>query len=436
MGKLLLACLTFCAAVSALSRPWIGVTSYYLLAILGPQYIWWWNFQGFRVSLIVALSVIAGVGWQYLKGSYNTNFIFNKQSLWMVILWLCIINSYFMGPYVSMVSSAGLGPAELLSITNIMFLFYFISTLEMNEIRKLRYLVIVFVVSTIYLIYWANNQYFSQNWSQFNMGRLMGPASLDGGSIYRDENVFAMLFVCGSPFIYYLGWELKKNWLRWGLWLTIPLGWHAIFLTGSRGGLVGIGAIILSIVLLSQRKLLVLPLVIIFLLFYQWQAGDVMHKRSGNIVNIEGESSASNRVTAWKGGLRMILNHPISGVGLGSFATALPAFIESTPRVAHNTLVQFTAESGVGAGLAYLFLVLLFFKQSIYIRRCTHFTGMNEQDKQIALYNNANTSSFAGLSICGLFLSLNINETFFVLLLFNNGLYQICFKRNQFSEKL
>jgi hypothetical protein len=46
MGKVLLAILIFSAGGMALVRPWIGINSYYLLAILGPQYIWWWNFQG------------------------------------------------------------------------------------------------------------------------------------------------------------------------------------------------------------------------------------------------------------------------------------------------------------------------------------------------------------------------------------------------------
>ncbi len=56
-------------------------------------------------------------------------------------------------------------------------------------------------------------------------------------------------------------------------------------------------------------------------------------------------------LTAWEGGLRMVMSHPLTGVGLSSFITALPDYIESRHMVAHNTLVQFAAESGVGAGL-------------------------------------------------------------------------------------
>lgn len=433
---MLLFVLIFSVGILALLRPWIGINSYYLLAILGPQYIWWWNFQGLRVSFIIALTAIAGVSLHLLKKDhYDFSFILNKHNAWVLLLWISIVFSYLFGPYVRKFSAEGLRPEQLFYITNTIFLFYFIGTLELNNTRKLRYLVMIFVASTIYLTYWANDQYLSQNWDQFNMGRLMGPMSIDGGAIYRDENGFAMLFVCGLPFVYSLGKEFHKKWLRWGLWATIPLGWHAIFLTGSRGGLVALCAVLISTLIFSNRKILVMPLIVVFLIFYQWQAGDVMTERSDQIVNFEGEGSAEMRLAAWKGGVSMITDHPLIGVGLGSFITALPEYYDTSPRVAHNTFLQFTAESGVGAGLAYIVVIILFFKNSIYIRRwCSNDDINNEETKRIDIYNNASTASFFGLFVCGLFLSLNTYEIFFVLLLFNNSLYQICLKKQNLSS--
>jgi len=437
VGELFLIALIFSTGMASLVRPWIGICAYYLLAILGPQYIWWWNFEGLRVSLIVALCTLGGIGLQILKQTYDFSFFFTKQNLWLGFLWLCITCSYFFGPYVPFFASSGLGPDQLFSITNTIFLFYFCAVLEMNETRKLHYLVIVFVVSIIYLTYWANNQYFSQNWAQFNAGRLMGPQDIRGGGIYGDENAFAMLFVTGSSFIYYLGWKINKKWLRWGLWAVIPLSWHAIFLTGSRGGLVGLVVVVLCVLLLSNRKLFALPMLLFFVGFYQWQGGDTMTERSQIIVNYGEDNSAGDRLTAWAGGLRMIVDRPLVGVGLGSFITALPAYYESRPMVAHNTFIQFAAESGVGAGLAYIMVVSLFYIHSKRIRRWCRRFSEDEELQRIDLYNKASTVSFTGLIVCSLFLSLNIYELFFVLLLFNNALYQICIsKLNLKAENL
>lgn len=419
-----------------LSKPWIGVNAYYLLAILGPQYIWWWYFEDFRVSLIIASSSALSVLLHLSrKDYYDSRFVFNRQNLVLLCLWGTIVISYLFGPYVPLHEFAGLSPSQIFSITNSMFLFYFIASLELNKIYKLRWLVIIFSLSTAYMIYWANSQYFLQNWAQFNLGRLMGPSSIDGGAVYRDENVFSVLFVTGLPFIYYLGWQVKQAWFRYSLWLFIPLGWHAVFLTGSRGGLVGICVTITVAMLLSRRKALIIPLFVVFLLFYQWQAGDVMHDRSSQIVNIEGESSANDRLTAWRGGLNMVLNYPFTGVGLGSFVTALPDYIESRNMVAHNTFVQFTAESGIGAGMSYICLIVLFYLHSGKIHSWCRNSNKTKEIRAIDLYNRANTSSFSGLLVCSFFLSLTIFEIFFVLLVLNNSMYQVCLKYDHNGEE-
>lgn len=408
-----------------LTRPWVGVNAYYLLAILGPQYIWWWNFEGLRVSFIVAVTTILGVCFQLMLGkAYNFNFLFNKQNVLLALLWLCIFCSYYFGRYVSHFASGGMGPTELFSLTNIIFLFYFIASVELNEISRLRFLLLVIIFSTGYLTFWANMQYFSGNWEAFNAGRLMGPISIDGGSIYRDENGFAMLFVTGAPFLYYYGHEVRNKWLRWCIWALIPLAWHAIFLTGSRGGLVGVGATLLSVLLNSKRKILAIPLLVSFLVFYQWQAGPTMSERSGAVVDYK-EESAGMRIAAWKGGMLMLLDQPFFGVGLGSFITALPDYYPTEPRVAHNTFVQYAAESGIGAGLAYIAIIMTFFKQSVSIRRRCESDFNKDEMKTIDIYNNACTTSFVGLTVCSLFLSLNVYEIFFVLLLCNNALYHI-----------
>lgn len=422
---MLLLVILIIAGISAIIRPWVGIASYYLLAILGPQYIWWWNFEGLRTSFVVAITSITGVTLGLLNKRYDLGFLLNSQNLWLALLWFCIVCSYFFGPYVDSYSSAGRRPDELFAITNTIFFFYFLSCLEINDIGKVRCLIIVFVVSAVYLAYWANQQYFTENWSQFQMGRLMGPRSIDGGSIYRDENVFSVVFVTGVPFIYCLGLELQRKWQKILLWSAIPLCWHAIFLTGSRGGLLGVGVVILFTILCSNRKFLALPLLLLFVLFYQWQAGDAMKERSATITNYEGEGSAEQRITAWKGGMGMIAEHPLTGVGLGSFITALPSFADTSPRVAHNTFIQFTAESGIGAGIAYLMVIVCFYLKSRKIYIWCRDNNEDPKSIQMSRYNNACTTSFAGLIVCSVFLSLNTQELLFVLIIMNNALFQV-----------
>jgi O-antigen ligase len=426
MGKIILLSVIVCVTSTAVLRPWIGIVSYYLLALLGPQYIWWWSFEGLRVSFWVALFTLAGVSFKVLKGDVDYRFLKTPLNAWLLVLWISIVISYYFGPFVNLYVGKGLGPEKIFSITNNIFLFYFCSVLVLNNLKVLQYLGFIFVGITAYMIYWANNQYLSQNWAQFNMGRLMGPYSIDGGSLYSDENVFAMLFVTGIPFLYFLSFQLQVRWQRYLLWGLIPLGWHAVFLTGSRGGLLGVGLITLLPVLKSKRKLLLVPLLVAFWAAYQWQAGDTMKQRSELISKYQGEGSAEMRIAAWKGGAAMIMSHPLTGVGLGSFVTALPRFYDTNPRVAHNTLVQFTAESGLGAGVAYLMILWHFLRATGRVEMWCRSNEQIPEGKLVRALNNASSVSFAGLVMCSLFLSLNIYEVFFFLLIFNNTLDRYC----------
>ena len=430
MGSLVIVSTAYVIAAAAFIKPWIGVCGYYLLALLGPQFVWWWLFGDFRATYIIAIGSLSGVLVNlFLKNEYDYSYLFNAKNLWALLLWVSIIFSYYFGAYRD--GSFDPWSEQVFSVGNVIFVFYFCSSIEINRMYKLRFLFFVFIVSVVYLIFWANNQYFSQNWSGFRAGRLMGPIAIDGGSIYNDENTFAMLFVTGFPFIYYLGYSFGNFWKRSIVWAVIPFCWHAIFLTGSRGGLLGIGITICSILYFSSRKFLIIFLLLIFFLFYQLQAGSVMEHRSSAIINIDGERSAGDRLIAWRGGAKMILAHPVTGVGVGKFSAALPNYIEIRNMVAHNTFIQFTAESGVLAGVSYIMLIISFLRDSFFIRSWCLNNYSNEDMTKISIYNNAATSSFLGLIVCSLFLSLNTYEVFFFLLLFNNCLKQTCLKQGR-----
>lgn len=402
--------------------PYIGVTAYYIMAILGPQYIWWWAFDGLRVSLYIAIATICGVIFKIFNNKVDYSFLTTPMNFWMLVLWLTLNISYFFGPYVPVFDFPSLSPSKIHSITNNIFLFYFLSVLSVNRLIYSIYLSISFFVITVFMTYWANMQYFNQNWDQFNYGRLLGPRSVDGSSMYYDENALALLFVTGIPFIFYIALNIKNKLIKLLILSVIPFSAHAIFLTGSRGALLSLAVILIFISIKMKYKIFKILLPIMFIVFYQWQGGDIMHERSKTIVDHGGEGSAEGRIEAWKGGFEMVKSFPITGVGLGTFVTALPDFYPTNPRVAHNTLVQYSGESGALAGLSYVLIIFIFFKNSYRTSLLNNKILDQEIRFKLDSINNANTASFLGLTICSMFLSLALYEIFFFLLLINNNL--------------
>lgn len=419
MGQLLLYALLAGTSVAAIARPWIGVVAGYVFVVLGPQHIWWWNFQGIRPFFIVTIPTMIGLALWISQGKIDFSVLKTKFNLGLAVFWLFVNLSYIFGPYVN----AGPGPqfhspADILDRVNKMYIFYFIAVLCIRDKKQFKYLSMVMIFSITYLIYWANDQYLSGLWR----GRLGGPRSLTGGH-YTDENGFAMLFVMGIPFLLYLGYYFKNWILRYSIWLIIPLGWHAVFLTGSRGGLVGLGITMIAIALRSKKKMMSLGLILALIVAYQWQAGDVMKERAGTIQEYEEESSAQTRFQAWAAAWGMMKAHPVFGVGIVSFGNAFPVFSPHKPRVAHNSYFQIGAESGFIALFAYLFVAV----SSIRFLWKNNFPPEDpEKDKNsywMYLMGEALLISLIGFLSCSLFLSMNINEIHLYLVLLIQFIY-------------
>lgn len=423
MSEIILSLIIGCICITTLFRPWVGVMAYYILALLLPQYLWWWMFEDIRASFLISISTAISLIIHYVvKGGISFQNYRDYSSLLMLSLWGAATLSYYAGDYVLLEqTTGGLSSQALFRLINISFCFYFISISILNNTKNIKYLFYIFTLITLFYTYWANMQYITENWYQFNNGRLMGPLGENSSSMYRDENNFATVFVTGIPFIYFSGFLVRKPVFKLLIWSLIPFAVHAIFLTGSRGGLVGLTAVIFTYFISKRNIKLLVLLAALGMVFFQWQAGSVMKNRADTISTYKEDSSASSRLVAWKGGGRMILEHPITGVGLGSFAKALPDYSDHKPIVAHNTFVQYTAESGLVAGLSYTLLVIVFFLN--YRKNISAIKLLTEKNNkpELRYINDAIFFAFLGYSICSCFLSLNYFEIFFFLALMNSS---------------
>lgn len=417
MGRILLLGILLATGCVSIVRPWIGVVCAYMIVILTPQNIWWWNFEEVRPFYWVAIPTMVGFIVAFLRGDLNLGLLKTRINLCIALLWLTIVVSYYFAPYVHVQSPyRWFNPEMVFSNFNKIFLFYFLATVLISDERKLGALALVITVSTIYMIYWANDQFLSgRAW-----GRMRGPEGILGGGIYGDENAFAMLFVTGLPFIYYLGLYVKRKSARYLLWLIIPFGWHAVFLTGSRGGLVGVAVTLVVGSLRSGKKAVTLLAIPLFLVAYVWQAGDVMKERAGTISEYEEEASSRTRLEAWEAARGMILAHPLTGVGVASFGVAFPDFSNNHPRQAHNTFFQMAAEWGILAGIIYFFITIPVLVGLWNTGRKTRLDQAGS--RPLAYYVNESVLvGLLGLTVCALFLSLESYEIFYYLLILANG---------------
>jgi len=134
------------------------------------------------------------------------------------------------------------------------------------------------------------------------------------------------------------------------LWTAIALFVTAIYLTFSRGSLMGlIGAVVL---LAIRQKGILLKIAIAGLLVGGVVFMAVSWTRSDGVSNINQDYTFQQRIATVKAGVAMFVAHPIVGVGINCALVAFPLYAPDDFKskgalVIHNTIVQALSETGI-----------------------------------------------------------------------------------------
>lgn len=239
-----------------------------------------------------------------------------------------------------------------------------------------------------------------------------------------DPNDTAALFLVSVPLALYLG---NRRGARWWLWygaaLLMVVG---LVRTGSRGGLIGLIAMVAALIVLAtprQRTRLISAALAASVAFGALvSSNDELRTRFASTFDSSetdyNYTAANGRLELWKRGIHYMVTHPVTGVGIANFPTAELLIGSEIKReqgiysrhmfTAHNSLVQIGAELGIPGLLAYIAVVFTAFVGLWRIRRDAvaiaraGLNGANDVGALAAAVMTSLTGAFVG----GLFLSL------------------------------
>jgi O-antigen ligase len=289
---------------------------------------------------------------------------------------------------------------------------FFIVLGLMNNEKALNAVVWVIIFVTIYYAYWANDHYLSSNWSQFNQGRLLGPAM----SPYSDGNNLSILYVVGMPFVLFAIFNVKAMWQKGLLALCLPFILHSIVLCASRGALVAVVVSTLMAAFMLKSKKLNVLLLVSFIIFIGTQGGQLLNRTTSTVesAQTEAEEPLNPRLISWEAAFGVFLKHPIVGAGPQRFEQAARVYFPGkTPHVAHSTLFNFAANLGFFGAFTYI----MFFYVSWKMYKTNRKLLKVIQNENFEFINKASICSLAGFFVGAIFLDLIIFEPFFFLLL-------------------
>ncbi len=144
---------------------------------------------------------------------------------------------------------------------------------------------------------------------------------------------------------------------RYAAWGMAGLSIAGIALTGSRGGVLALGAVALHFLFLAKkRRPAVFVLLCLGAAVVLGVADDSLWERFRAIgdetdYNFE---ARDGRLEIWKEGLHLFTQHPLTGVGIGQFSAALGMIGSGAFKTAHNSYIQIAAELGLAGIAAYL----------------------------------------------------------------------------------
>ncbi|MGH9533437.1 MAG: O-antigen ligase family protein [Terriglobales bacterium] len=177
------------------------------------------------------------------------------------------------------------------------------------------------------------------------------------GYVVGDANYFTLSAVVCLPLALFLLRE-RRPWQRAALVVCVVLTLLAVALAASRGGFLALLAALGYLWWRSAHRIRNLGLIALVLVPLVAFAPDSAFHRLVK-PDYSDQEAVQNRLVVWRAGLKIIADHPLTGIGLGNFKPMVEHFEHSGLRVdslAHNTYIQLAADLGL-PGLT-LFLVL------------------------------------------------------------------------------
>jgi putative inorganic carbon (HCO3(-)) transporter len=416
MASLLLFFVYFSPVVALFSAP-IGVALLYGLTILNPQTLWWYGFLDVRPVFYLSLTLILVATGSIVVGRVEIKKVLSPRVVCLVAMLGIMLVSWWVSPYSTDLRFAGTTRDSRFIVENFskIVLMFFVSSVLLRDGKALSWVFFAYLMAGAYYIFWINSEYYFRG----AIGRIAGPVDNNGTGMYADENAFGLLFVSLSAYIWYMG--LSRTGLLWrGLSaLALIACWHAVFLTASRGAILSL--IVVNGMLVWRMKKVVLGagFLMLFSVAAIFYGGDTMLERMSSVPGYEQDASALGRLEAWGAGISMAVDRPLFGVGPGKFIDAFEHYSANQPRQAHNNFIQTLAEIGV-VGLILLCYLLVSLAAELKNRNKAVSVNLSTGLSLVSVVREGSFAALIGLTVGSLFLSMQIDEVLYLVVLFGH----------------
>ncbi len=415
-GLLFVYALTYGGAVISLFRPWYGLLIYVCFAILRPESLWFWAFQGGggNFSRVIAIALLIGWG---IHGFGHWNLGRSRTTVIAFIgFWVWALLST-----VIVASDQEVGFHFVENQAKVLLPFLAGITLIKTE-RQVKQLAWVILLSQGYVAWDMNQSYLN------GINPLMTPWGT-GGFAGMDNNCVAIAMVAGAGLAFFLGMHVSQWWKKLPTFACAALMAHAVLFSFSRGGMIGLiltGVATFFLIDKHPRHFALFGLAAAAALML---AGPEVREEFWSSFADEEvrDYSSQSRIDMWKICLRIMADNPIFGVGPDHFPLMASSFGFAQGKEAHTLWLQIGAELGA-VGLGFLLLFYLSTAIKLWPIACRKVSHATEWDVGVARMIIA---AFAGFMVSAQFVSLEGLELPYYLTMIGAGTLKLCSQKRQ-----
>lgn len=382
MRQILVLTIVFLLVPLAFFAPFAGLIGYIWIAYVRPHE-WAWMPTA-QISLAVAIATLCGYAIFELTRR-SPRIIPNAL---MVLLWAQI----------ALAGLLAISPAtsrEKLIEFSKTFLIALLITAMVDTQRRARWLLLGLTSSIGFLAFRSIVGLILA----FGDTRIFGP-----GGAFEDNNDYALLLVTAAPIAFFVASGEPRRSIRLLCRALSILMMVTVVFTLSRGGFLGLCVVILGIALRSRYKAAGIALVVLLALASFTVLPQRVIERVESIRTAsEIDESARLRFEAWSVSLRIIRDHPLTGVGPRNMLIIYTDYLD-TPnvRVSHNSFLQIAVDAGLPALLLFLALILLSY---IRLRRSRSIWQSAEPGNPLIEYSRGLELALIAYCVTAFFLS-------------------------------
>ncbi|MBF0309559.1 MAG: putative O-glycosylation ligase, exosortase A system-associated [Magnetococcales bacterium] len=355
MRDIILTLFIFAMLPICFMRPQIGLLMWTWISYMNPHRLTWSFAYEFRFNYIVAIATILGIF--FAKDIAKKIPITNVTITWLFfVFWICL-TTYFA------LSGKALWEWQRTMKIQAMIL---VTLLVIRDRKWIEALVWVIALS---LGFWGvKGGLFTLLYG--GSYHVYGPDD----SFFGDNNTMALAILMAMPLLYYVYLRLDKPIYKIGMLVVMFLNLVTIIGTYSRGGLVGLMVMGLSMVWKTNRRFSILfILAIVAQLGFvfmpeKWQErmlGITMFSQEEVVAE---DASVSGRINSWLFALNLVADRPILGAGFSAFTKANFDLYAPVKEVhdAHSIYFEVLAEQGIPG---FTLFILLFVQAFLLGRR-------------------------------------------------------------------